>query len=185
MRYLRNSPDHYSLIAQLFHWVTVPVVIILFGLGYWMVDLGYYDAWYQRAPRLHIGLGSLFGFLIVIRLLYRMGCRYPQPMATHRPIEKILGKIMHLALYAVTIGVVFSGYLMVTVKGDPLPVFDWFELPSLYQSESNVQDTAGRVHEILAYLLIVFATLHGLAALKHHFVDRDRTLRRMVGRQRQ
>src|SRR5690606_6539122 len=156
MGYLKSSRDHYSLVAQLFHWITVPVVILLFWLGFWMVDLGYYDAWYQKAPRLHTGWGVLFGFFLVFRLLYRLGSRYPRPMSTHRPFERILGRIMHFALYGVMIGVIISGYIMVTIKGDPLPVFDWFELPVILQSEQNLQDSAGRVHEILAYLLMIF-----------------------------
>lgn len=184
MGYLKNTRDHYSLVAQLFHWITVPVVVMLFGLGFWMVDLGYYDAWYQKAPRLHTGWGSLLGFFIMIRLIYRACFRYPQPLSSHKPVEQRLGRLMHFSLYGIMVGVIISGYIMVTVKGDPLPVFDWFELPPLFQSERNLQDQAGRIHEILAYLLMVFVAVHGLAAVKHHFIDRDATLKRMAGRKR-
>ena len=46
----------------------------------------------------------------------------------------------------------------------------------------NLEDKGGEVHEILAYCLIALASAHALAALKHHFIDKDSTLKRMTGR---
>jgi len=75
-----------------------------------------------------------------------------------------------------------SGYLISTADGRPISVFGWFEVPALLTSIPNQEDVAGLVHEYLAWGLVILAGLHGLAALKHHFIDRDPTLLRMFGR---
>nr|MCS5564310.1 cytochrome b/b6 domain-containing protein [Oleiphilaceae bacterium] len=56
---LQNSPERYGLIAILIHWLVAVTVIGLFALGYWMVDLTYYDDWYKRAPDIHRSIGLL------------------------------------------------------------------------------------------------------------------------------
>ena len=60
-------------------------------------------------------------------------------------------------------------------------MFDWFTLPALVTGVDNLEDIAGEVHEILAFTLIGLAAVHGLAAIKHHIIDRDTTLLRMLG----
>ena len=85
---------------------------------------------------------------------------------------------MHWGFYPLLFLLMASGYLISTLDGRPIEVFDWFSVPSIYENK-GLEDTAGEVHEILAYLTIVLATLHAAAALKHHFIDRSRTLVRM------
>jgi cytochrome b561 len=73
-----------------------------------------------------------------------------------------------------------SGYLIVTAKGDPLTVFDWFSIPALLTDQKGWSDWMGAVHLWAGWLIILLASLHALAALKHHFIDRDGTLKRML-----
>jgi cytochrome b561 len=73
-----------------------------------------------------------------------------------------------------------SGYLISTADGRAIQVFDWFEVPALVTGIANQEDIAGAVHYWVAVALIALASLHGLAALKHHFLDRDGTLLRML-----
>jgi cytochrome b561 len=61
-------------------------------------------------------------------------------------------------------------------------VFGWFEVPATITSLPSQEDIAGWVHLILASTLIGLVVLHAAAALKHHFIDRDRTLKRIFGR---
>ena len=75
-----------------------------------------------------------------------------------------------------------AGYLISTADGVGIPVFGLFEIPALVSGLPDQADVAGVVHLYLAWVLVVFAGLHGLAALKHHFIDRDATLVRMLGR---
>jgi cytochrome b561 len=76
----------------------------------------------------------------------------------------------------------FSGYLISTADGRAVDVFDWFSIPATIHGYDNQEDIAGLVHLVLAISLISLVTLHAAAALKHHFIDRDRTLLRMSGK---
>ena len=63
----------------------------------------------------------------------------------------------------------------------PVSWFGLFDVPALITSIPDQADRAGLVHEYAAWALVIFAVVHALAALKHHFIDRDATLRRMLG----
>ena len=69
-----------------------------------------------------------------------------------------------------------------TADGRGIAVFGLFEVPATLTSIPDQADVAGAIHEYLAWALVIFAGLHALAALKHHFIDRDATLVRMFGR---
>jgi cytochrome b561 len=84
-------------------------------------------------------------------------------------------------MYALIYMLMLSGYLISTADGRSIMVFDLFAVPASISGLPNQADIAGKVHEWLAFALIALAGLHTLAALKHHLVDRDRTLRRMLG----
>ena len=75
-----------------------------------------------------------------------------------------------------------SGYLISTADGRAISVFGWFEVPATITSIPKQEDVAGLVHQYLAWGLVIFSGVHALAALKHHFIDRDATLNRMLGR---
>jgi cytochrome b561 len=75
-----------------------------------------------------------------------------------------------------------AGYLISTAEGVGIPVFGLFEVPALVSGLPDQADTAGVIHLYLAWVLVIFSGLHALAALKHHFIDRDVTLKRMLGR---
>ena len=66
-------------------------------------------------------------------------------------------------------------YSLWTADGRGIPVFGLFEVPASLTSIPDQEDVAGLVHEYLAWALVIFAGIHALAALKHHFIDRDRT----------
>ena len=74
-----------------------------------------------------------------------------------------------------------SGYLITSADGSSIQVFDWFAVPSITGDRKGLEDIAGAVHYWSTWALVLLAGVHGLAALKHHFLDRDDTLRRMLG----
>jgi cytochrome b561 len=73
-----------------------------------------------------------------------------------------------------------SGYLISTAAGRGINVFGLFSVPASINGLQNQADIAGKVHELLAFALIALTILHALAALKHHLVDRDQALKRML-----
>jgi cytochrome b561 len=155
------------------------LVPALFGLGLYMTSLSYYDPLYRTLPAVHKAMGLLLFALVSVRIGWRFINPPPPPLAHHSPLERHAARAVHLLLYLLLLGMATSGYLISTADGRPLVVFGATVLPSLLSGE-HLEDTAGAVHLTLAITLMTLAGLHALAALKHHFIDGDRTLRRML-----
>jgi cytochrome b561 len=152
----------------------------MFGLGWWMVDLDYYHPWRKDGPDLHRSIGVLLVFACVLRLAWRLKNPPPLP-AEHGRLVTRLGNLMHGLLYLLIPLTSFAGYLISTADNRGIEVFTWFTLPATLTSIENQEDLAGEVHWYLALTLMGGAGIHGLAALKHHFIDKDSTLTRMLG----
>jgi cytochrome b561 len=178
----RNSSTRYGLVSILLHWLVAVAVFGLFGLGYWMVGLDYYSGWYKSAPELHKSLGMLLFLVMLGRMLWRCFSPSPNSLANHDQLTRLGSKFGHAFLYLGLFVLMLSGYLISTAEGRGISVFGLFEVPATLTSIPDQEDVAGLVHEYLAWALVIFAGIHALAALKHHFIDRDRTLLRMLGR---
>ena len=155
------------------------LIIGLFFLGDYMVDLDYYHPWYQKTRDLHRGLGLVVAALLPARWLWRL--INPLPVIEGKRWERRIAVWVHRLFYVLIAGAVVSGYLISTADGSGIDVFGWFEIPAIFPSVENQEDFAGEAHELLTHALIFLALFHALAALKHHFIDRDDTLRRMLG----
>lgn len=178
----RSGRDHWGVVSITIHWLTAMTVFGLFGLGLWMTGLTYYDAWYQKGPDLHRSIGALLFLLTVGRLLWRHFDGRPRELPEHMPWERTVAKLAHIALYMLLFAVMLSGYLISTADGRPLSVFGWFSIPATLSGIEGQEDIAGVIHLSLAITLITLALMHAGAALKHHIIDRDLTLKRMLGK---
>jgi len=177
----RNSDQQWGLVSMVFHWLSALVIIGLFALGLWMTSLDYYDRWYEVAPDIHRSMGVLlFGFTL-LRLLWRRWETVPQALPNQRRWEIGAAHGVHILLYLLLFSIMISGYLISTADGQGVQVFGWFEVPASIYGHHNQEDLAGEIHEWLAFFMIALVLLHSAAALKHHFLDRDATLRRMLG----
>lgn len=179
---LHNSSERYGLFSIILHWGVAITVFGLFALGLWMVGLDYYDSWRKAGPDLHKSIGLTLFAVMVIRLAWRLISPPPPPLDSYSRVTRIGAHLVHLFLYAALFAVMIAGYLISTADGVGIPVFGLFEVPALVSGLPDQAETAGTIHLYLAWAIVVFAVLHGLAALKHHFIDRDVTLRRMLGR---
>ena len=179
---LRNSPTRYGVISLLLHWVTAIVVYAMFGLGLWMVTLSYYDGWYHQAPELHKSIGILLMMGLVIRIIWRHVSPVPPPLQSQTRLTRLAAASAHIALYGLLFAILISGYLISTADGKPISVFGLFDVPALLADAGTQADLAGSLHLWLAWSLVVLSVLHGLAAIKHHVIDKDDTLKRMLGR---
>ncbi len=178
----RNSSNNYGLVSIAMHWLVAIAVVGLFALGYWMVGLNYYSGWYRTAPDIHKSVGILLFGLMLVRVIWRFVSPAPSPLRSHGRRTRMATKAGHGLLYGGLFVLMISGYLISTADGRAIGVFGWFEVPALITSIPNQADAAGLVHEYLAWGVLIFSGLHALAALKHHFIDRDPTLKRMLGR---
>ena len=179
---LRNSSQRYGIISMCLHWIVALTVYAMFGLGLWMVTLSYYDGWYHQAPELHKSIGILLMMTLVFRGIWRHISPPPAAPKTHNKLPRVSAVAAHVTLYILLFAILISGYLISTADGKPINVFGLFEVPATLSDAGVQADTAGVVHLWLAWSVVILSVLHGLAALKHHFIDKDDTLKRMLGR---
>lgn len=179
---LRNTSRRYGIISISLHWIFAIAVYAMFGLGLWMVTLSYYDGWYHQAPELHKSIGVLMMMGLVIRVIWRHISPPPAAPKTHSKFTRISAVAAHITLYALLFALLISGYLISTAEGKPISVFGIFDVPATLADAGSQADIAGVIHLWLAWSVVILSVLHGLAALKHHFIDKDDTLKRMLGR---
>ena len=175
-----NTHERFGLLSILLHWITALTVFGLFGLGWYMVDLTYYDPLYKTLPHVHKSIGILLALLFLFRLGWKWFNPAPRLLDGSSRLEVAAARSAHAAMYLLLAMIFTSGYLISTADGSAIDVFDLFAVPATLTSIPEQEDVAGLVHEYLAWTLIGFAVLHALAALKHHYIDRDDTLRRML-----
>jgi len=176
----RNSRSGYGWTSIAVHWIAALVIVTLFALGLWMTGLAYTHPWYNRAPALHESLGILGMALIAFRLVWRVVTVTPEPGHGLRRWERVAALAVHWLMYVLMVMVFVTGYAISTAGGEPVSVFGWFEAPALVHGFEHQADIAGWLHYYSAWALILLAAVHTLAALKHHFIDRDATLVRML-----
>ncbi|MDP9569025.1 cytochrome b [Kosakonia radicincitans] len=178
----RNSSARYGAISVALHWLMAIAVYGMFALGLWMVTLSYYDGWYHQAPELHKSIGILLMLGLVVRIVWRHMSPPPSPLSSYSRLTRASAVLVHIALYVLLFGILISGYLISTADGKPINVFGLFNVPATLTDAGSQADLAGTVHLWLAWSVVVLSVLHGLAALKHHFIDKDATLKRMLGK---
>ena len=177
---LRNTDNGYGWPSIILHWIGAIGVIGLFALGLYMVDLDYYDPLYHQSTHWHESLGILFLLLMAVRFIWRQFNPKPKPIAPNR-MQAAIAHWAHRMLYLLMLLIPVSGYLIATADGHAVALFDWLEIPSVTGNQDGLEDTAGEVHYWLAVVAIALTVAHLGAAIKHHFIDKDDTLKRMFG----
>jgi len=177
----KNNANGWGWTSIAVHWVTAFAIIALFVLGLWMVDLTYYDDWYRQAPYIHKSTGVLLLLLTLFRLAWYYSNQRPKPLDSYSNVERKAAKWVHGLMYLLLFSVMLSGYFISTADGRSIDVFGWFEIPALVLGIKNQEDLAGDIHFVLSVILISMVVVHAAAAMKHHWVDKDPTLKRMLG----
>ncbi|NVK24296.1 MAG: cytochrome b [Gammaproteobacteria bacterium] len=176
---LKNSNNNFGLVSKTVHWLSAVMLLSLFAVGFWMVDLSYYSEWYRVAPYYHKAFGLTLLALTIFRLVWKLATPQPEIIANNKA-EKTIAKLGHAALYLFMFVIMISGYLISTADGRGIELFNIFTVPSLGEFIENQEDVAGVIHEYAAYTIMFLIVGHIAAALKHHFIDKDDTLKRMT-----
>jgi len=178
MAQLKNSDEGYGWISIALHWLMALTIFGLFGLGLYMVELTYYDAWYRGSLELHKAVGILLALAWMARIAWRISNTNPKDLG-NKAWEHKVAHLVHILLYLMMLALFVSGYLISTADGRSIDVFGWFAVPASLMMD-NQEDIAGVIHWGLAWGLILLVALHAGAALKHHFIEKDQTLVRML-----
>ncbi len=177
---LRSTGERYGSITRLLHWAIAFLIIGLIVLGWWMVDLSYYDRWYNRSLELHKGIGMIVLALAVVKTGWMIFDGKPEFPATIRRWERAAATAANHLFYLLMLLIPVTGYIISTSAGDGISIFGWFEAPAIFSAGEAVRDLAIELHYWLAYATAGLVFIHALAALKHQFMDHDGMLRRML-----
>lgn len=179
---LGNTTEHYGAIAILFHWSMALLVIGLAALGLYMVTLP--DVGFNTKKITLILYHKQFGMLVLALLAARLAWRVthilPQLVARLPDWQKLAARFVHLSFYALMFALPMTGWLMSSAAGIPVSFFGLFTLPDLLPHDDYLFQRLIDVHKWLGYALILLIFVHVGAALRHHLVFKDDTLRRML-----
>jgi cytochrome b561 len=168
---LRHDPATIAL-----HWISALLVAVLWTIGQ-TVDV------FPNGPlridyrSVHIVLGMALGAVLLVRLGWRLTRRETLPPLDHGVLLAI-ARVTHWLLYALLIVAVGLGIANVWVRGDV--IFNLFQVPSYDPDNRALRHLVGGWHALAANAVLIVAGVHAAAALFHHYVLRDATLRRML-----
>jgi len=128
----------------------------------------------------HKSFGMTVLMLAVLRLLWRLKNAPPALPAGMRPIERVLARATHVAFYVLLFVMPLTGWMMSSAKNYSVSWFGLFTWPNLIPKNEAAFNALRSTHDILSAVLFTIAVVHILAALKHHFWNRDNVLLRML-----
>jgi len=170
---------HYSGMSIALHWLTLA---LLAGV-YACIELrGFYprgSGARQALAMWHEMLGLATFALVWVRLLFRAIGRTPPIQPPPPRWQQRLAGVVHLALYVFLIGMPLLGWLVLSTAGKPVPFFG-MELPALAATDTALSHRLEEIHETIGTVGYYLIGLHAAAALFHHYVQGDDTLRRML-----
>ncbi len=176
---LRNTTARWGAIAQGLHWLIVILIIAQVVLASLADELPLGMKKLAMLAR-HKSVGITILALAIIRLLWRWMNPTPPLPGNLKPYERWLAQFTHAALYILLFAMPLSGWMMSSARGFPVSWFGFFQLPDLVPKSRPLYDGLVATHEMLAWVLGAVVALHVAAALKHHFILKDHTLRRML-----
>lgn len=178
MMIISNTKYQFSLASIFLHWLIALLIILLLAMGIYMVRIPI-SALKLQLYGWHKELGFLVLILVCLRLPWRL--LNLQPALDELPSwEKFAARSVHWIFYGFMFAIPLSGWLLTSAAGLPMSFFGWFVVPNLISPDENQRILFTKIHQWLSYGLIAVIGLHTAAALKHHFVNRDNILRRML-----
>ena len=170
-------------ITRLFHWSSALVILGLIGIGFYMTYTDFNASFYYW----HKSVGVIAAVLIIARLVWRYKAPW-QSSAIGTKHEK-LASSGHKIIIALMVLMPLSGLMNSGFGGYSVYLFDWVIVPKNLDAAGNIipfnpglYKIGGFLHGVLAYVFTFFVVIHILASLKHHFIDKDNTLNRMLNR---
>ena len=179
---LANTQHHYGATAIALHWLMAALIITLVLLGIYMVrlpDVGF-DAKKIILILVHKQMGMLALALGAVRLAWRQLNPLPSLAATLPEWQQVAAIFVHLCFYALIIALPISGWVMSSAAGIPVSFLGLFTLPDLVPYDEYLFEQLRQIHDWLGYLMAACIGIHAVAALRHHFLLRDETLRKML-----
>ena len=175
---MKKDPSAYSGLSIWLHWIVALVIVLALLSGYLMMNMAF-SPLKIRTFIWHDWLGFSALVLMVIRLLWRIRSGAPDILG-RTSVQRIMAKGAHILLYVLLVLVPLEGWLYRSASGIKIVFLEWIELPLLIAENHALVPLLKTTHMFLSYALLGLIVLHIAAALKHHLIDRDVTLARMI-----
>jgi cytochrome b561 len=172
------TPTRYSPVAIALHWLLAVLIIGTFLVGLQMTGMPFSP---QRLKlyNWHKWAGAVILALSALRLLWRLANRPPADVPMPAWQQRAAHGAHHL-LYLLFFAVPLVGWAYSSAAGFPIVVFGVLPLPDFVPADKALADAIKPWHGWLAYAMATLVVLHVAGAFKHHFIDRDGLLRRML-----
>ena len=168
----------YTRTAIALHWLTVALIATGFAIGLWMVDLPIAPQTI-RIYAYHKWIGITVFLMALARLAWRVAHPVP-PLAALPRWQRRAATASHVALYVLMLVIPISGWLYSSATGVQVVYLGVIALPNLVAKDNALAAALKAVHVSLNFTLLALVLVHAGAALRHHFIERDRVLSRML-----
>ncbi len=175
---MKQETDSYPFVLKFIHWTTALLILGLLFVGFTMTAMPFSDD-KLKLYMLHKSFGLLVLALVFVRVVAKLLSPKVKPLDTHKPWETFLAKITHVLLYFALFALPISGLIMSWAGEFPVSFFG-LPVPSLMPKNHDVFERSRDFHEFLALGVLVLVFLHMAGAAKHHIIDRDLTMMRMM-----
>lgn len=174
----------YTAPAKVLHWLMALIIISVWFIGLYGASLSYQHGPAETAQKIwwitfHKEIATTTIFLIVLRIVWRATHRPPE-LTGMSPVMVMAAHLGHVLLYVLMIAVPLLGWANSSSAGYDIPVLGLFHLPTLMDKNELLTPTLSLLHKIVAYVLGLVVLGHAAFALKHHFIDKDDTIRSML-----
>lgn len=176
---MKGNEASYTTTAVALHWVVAILILCAAGFGLVLDDM-------PLSPRklhwiaYHKWAGITIFILVALRLLWRLYKPAP-PLPPEMPAwQRVAAHVSHFLLYALMLATPIVGWLQSSAEGITVTWFNLVTLPSPLTKDKEFADLLMDAHSALAFSILGLVALHAAAAIKHHFIDRDSVLVRML-----
>jgi cytochrome b561 len=176
----RNSSMDYGLVSKSLHWLIVLIMIGLIGVGWYMVGLSDEDVWYWRLLDLHEAVGLSLFILFPLKLAWMSLSANPNFLPTLAAWERRAAAVVRWFFILAIPAIPLSGFLYVASNGEAVRLYDLVTIPDIGEVSKAMRDWFGDIHYHGSYGCAALILVHILAALKHHFIDLNNSLRRIT-----
>ena len=174
-----NASAGYTRTAISLHWLVAFAIAATFSLGLYMNELPLSPD-KLRLYSWHKWAGVTIFLLVLLRIVWRLFHRLPGPPENMPAWQRQAAGVVHFLLYALMLAVPLSGWLMSSAKGVQTVWFGLLPLPDLLEKNKELGETLQELHEVLNFTMAGLVLIHAGAAIKHHLIDRNEVLTRML-----
>ena len=175
----RNTNRAWGVVSKTLHWAIVLMILYQWYLGMHALSLGNSPAKISVFA-LHKSLGMTVFMLAIVRLVWRWANPVPSLEGVTKGWERLAAGFSHVALYGLIFLMPITGLLMSSARNFPVSWFGVFQFPDLVAPDKPTFERMRDLHHTLFAALVIVALLHIAGALKHHFIDRNAVLKRML-----